>query len=143
MSISLKSSLPIFDILDSVYLIAAALSPSIEPVTHNGYIKRTSLSTYRSQRRGGRGVQGASSREEDFVEHLFVANTHSYILFFTDKDNKMKNLMKSIDSTNYKYGRSTLSLADAGIKKKWNLRKEHSSKIDTADFYCLPTIKAS
>jgi DNA gyrase subunit A len=54
-------------------------------VTHNGYIKRTSLSTYRSQRRGGRGVQGASSREEDFVEHLFVANTHSYILFFTDK----------------------------------------------------------
>ncbi len=54
-------------------------------ITHNGYIKRTSLSTYRSQRRGGRGVQGASSREEDFVEHLFIANTHSYILFFTDK----------------------------------------------------------
>jgi len=51
-------------------------------ITHNGYIKRTSLSTYRSQRRGGRGVQGASSREEDFVEHLFIANTHSYILFF-------------------------------------------------------------
>ena len=54
-------------------------------ITHNGYIKRTSLSTYRSQRRGGRGVQGAISRDEDFVEHLFVANTHSYILFFTDK----------------------------------------------------------
>ncbi len=54
-------------------------------ITHNGYIKRTSLNTYRSQRRGGRGVQGASSRDEDFVEHLFVANTHSYILFFTDK----------------------------------------------------------
>ncbi len=54
-------------------------------ITHNGYIKRTNLNTYRSQRRGGRGVQGASSREEDFVEHLFVANTHSYILFFTDK----------------------------------------------------------
>mgnify|MGYP003312343016 CR=1 FL=1 len=53
--------------------------------THNGYVKRTAASTYRSQRRGGRGVQGASSREEDFVEHLFVANTHSYILFFTDK----------------------------------------------------------
>ena len=54
-------------------------------VTHNGYIKRTNLNTYRSQRRGGRGVQGATSRDEDFVEHLFVANTHSYILFFTDK----------------------------------------------------------
>ena len=54
-------------------------------ITHNGYIKRTNLNTYRSQRRGGRGVQGATSRDEDFVEHLFVANTHSYILFFTDK----------------------------------------------------------
>ena len=64
-------------------------------------------------------------------------------LFFTKQDNKIKNLMKSIDSTNYKYGRSTLSLADAGIKKKWNLRKEYGSKIDTADFYSLPTIKAS
>jgi len=50
--------------------------------------------------------------------------------------------MKSIDNTNYKYGRSTLSLASAGIRKKWNTRREHSSKIDTADFHCLPTIKA-
>ena len=54
-------------------------------VTHNGYIKRTALNTYRTQRRGGRGVQGAKSREEDFVEHLFIANTHNYLLFFTDK----------------------------------------------------------
>ena len=53
-------------------------------VTHNGYIKRTNINTYRSQRRGGRGVQGAGSREEDFVEHLFTATNHSYILFFTD-----------------------------------------------------------
>ena len=54
-------------------------------VTHNGYIKRTNINTYRSQRRGGRGVQGAGRREEDFVEHLFTATNHSYILFFTDK----------------------------------------------------------
>ena len=54
-------------------------------ITHNGYIKRTNINTYRTQRRGGRGVQGAGSREEDFVEHLFTASTHSYILFFTDK----------------------------------------------------------
>ena len=54
-------------------------------VTHNGYIKRTNINTYRSQRRGGRGVQGAGSREEDFVEHLFTATNHSYILFFTDR----------------------------------------------------------
>jgi len=54
-------------------------------VTHNGYIKRTNINTYRTQRRGGRGVQGAGSREEDFVEHLFTATNHSYILFFTDR----------------------------------------------------------
>ena len=61
-------------------------------------------------------------------------------LFSSEKDEKIKKLMKSMDNTNYRYGRSTLSLASAGVYKKWNLRKEHSSKIDTADFYCLPTI---
>jgi len=54
-------------------------------VTHRGYIKRTALNTYRTQRRGGRGVQGAMSKDEDFVEHLFIANTHNYMLFFTDQ----------------------------------------------------------
>jgi len=54
-------------------------------ITHQGYIKRTALNTYRTQRRGGRGVQGAMSKDEDFVEHLFIANTHHYMLFFTDK----------------------------------------------------------
>ncbi len=63
-------------------------------------------------------------------------------LFYSVKENKIKNLMKSIDYTNNKYGRSTLSLADAGFRKKSNLRREYSSKIDTADFYCLPTVRA-
>jgi len=54
-------------------------------ITHQGYIKRTALNTYRTQRRGGRGVQGAMSKEEDFVQHLFIANTHNYMLFFTDQ----------------------------------------------------------
>jgi len=54
-------------------------------ITHQGYIKRTVVDTYRTQRRGGRGVQGATSREEDFIEHLFIASTHNYMLFFTDK----------------------------------------------------------
>ena len=54
-------------------------------ITHQGYIKRTALNTYRTQRRGGRGIQGAMSKDEDFVEHLFIANTHHYMLFFTDK----------------------------------------------------------
>ena len=51
--------------------------------------------------------------------------------------------MQSIDYTNYRYGRSTLSLADAGLNKKWKVKREYSSKIDTADFYFLPTVKAS
>ena len=54
-------------------------------ITHSGYIKRTPLTTYRTQRRGGRGIQGALSKDTDFVEHLFIANTHNHILFFTDK----------------------------------------------------------
>ena len=49
--------------------------------------------------------------------------------------------MHSIDYTNYRYGRSTLSLADADINKKLKIRKQFSSKIDTADFYRLPTIR--
>ncbi len=54
-------------------------------VTHYGYIKRISLDTYRSQKRGGRGVTAMGTKEEDFVEHLFITTTHHYILFFTKK----------------------------------------------------------
>ena len=63
-------------------------------------------------------------------------------LFSSEKDEKINSLMRSIDNTNYKYGRSTLSLASAGVQKKWNMKREYSSKIDTADFYSLPKIKA-
>ena len=52
-------------------------------VSHAGYIKRVPIDTYKAQRRGGKGVSGMSTKDEDFVEHLFVANTHDYILFFT------------------------------------------------------------
>ena len=53
-------------------------------ITHNGFIKRTAVSAYRSQKRGGKGVIGTGSHEEDFVEHLFTASTHDYIMFFTN-----------------------------------------------------------
>jgi DNA gyrase subunit A len=53
--------------------------------TSTGYIKRTALDAYRSQRRGGKGLIGMTTREEDVVEHLFVANTHAYLLIFTDR----------------------------------------------------------
>ncbi len=54
-------------------------------ISHQGYIKRIPVDTYRQQRRGGRGVKGMRTKEEDFVEHLFIASTHSYILFLTDR----------------------------------------------------------
>ncbi len=54
-------------------------------LTHNGYIKRLPISTYRSQRRGGRGVQGMGTHDDDFVEHLITTSTHDTILFFTNK----------------------------------------------------------
>ncbi len=54
-------------------------------VTHTGYIKRTAISSYRKQRRGGKGRVGMTAREEDFVTHLFVASTHAYVLIFSDR----------------------------------------------------------
>jgi len=53
-------------------------------VSHSGYLKRTPISTYRQQRRGGQGRTGMKTRDEDFVEHLFIASTHAYILIFTN-----------------------------------------------------------
>jgi len=54
-------------------------------ISHQGYIKRNPVSLYRAQRRGGKGLTGAKPKEEDFVEHLFVASSHDYFLFFTNK----------------------------------------------------------
>ena len=53
-------------------------------ISHNGYLKRTAITTYRSQRRGGTGRKGMSTREEDFVEHLYIPSTHDYLLVFTN-----------------------------------------------------------
>ena len=84
------------------------------------------------------------SLQEEITEYInhHVQDSHDFSLFST-KDKKVKNLMKSIDYTNYRYGRSTLSLADAGLNKKWNMRRKYSSKIDTANYDCLPIVKVS
>ena len=58
-----------------------------------------------------------------------------------NNEEKRKKLMKAIDYTNIKYGRHALSIAQAGLRKKWNIKRQHSSKIDTACFDFLPTIK--
>ena len=75
------------------------------------------------------------------LSHL-SESTNNKNLFSSERDEKINSLMKSIDNTNYRYGGSTLTLASAGIQKRWNSKRQHCSKIDTADFYSLPTIKA-
>ena len=54
-------------------------------ISHTGFIKRFPVSGYRKQGRGGKGVTGAGTKDDDFIEHMFIASTHHYILFFTDK----------------------------------------------------------
>jgi DNA gyrase subunit A len=54
-------------------------------ISHSGYIKRTPVSTYRRQRRGGKGLTGATTKEDDWIEHLFIASTHDYVMFFSNK----------------------------------------------------------
>ena len=104
---------------NSIEIVKAAIS-SLETIFKNGY---------RYQKAGV-----MLSRLSDSVDDKN--------LFSSEKDKKINSLMKSIDNTNHRYGRSTLSLASAGVHKRWNTRRQHYSKIDTVDFYCLPTIKA-
>jgi DNA gyrase subunit A len=77
------------EITDAVDAITAEALIADEDVvisiSHSGYIKRTYLTSYRSQRRGGRGRVGMKTRDEDFVDQLFIASTHSYVLIFTDR----------------------------------------------------------
>ena len=62
-----------------------AVEDMVLTITHNGYIKRLGTSQWKTQKRGGRGVKAAQTKEDDFAEHLFVASTHDMMLFFTDK----------------------------------------------------------
>ena len=104
---------------DSIEIVKTALT-ALESIFKNGY----------RYQKAGVLLSGLSEA------------TNNKNLFSSEKDEKINSLMKSIDNTNYRYGRSTLSLASAGVHKKWNMKREYSSKIDTADFHYLPTIKA-
>jgi DNA gyrase subunit A len=82
-------------------------------ISHEGYIKRLPVTTYRSQRRGGRGLTGARTREQDFIQHLFVANTHSYILVFSDRGRcYWLKVYHAPLGTRHAKGRSILNLLD-------------------------------
>ena len=74
---------------------------------------------------------------------LCESKSYNNNLFSSTKDKKTKDLMRSIDYTNFRYGRSTLSLAVAVSNKKWKTKRQRSSKIDTTNFDCLPIIKVS
>jgi DNA gyrase subunit A len=80
-------------------------------VSHNGYIKRLPIDTYRAQGRGGRGIRGAENRENDFVEHLFVANTHDYLLFFTNQGRVYERRVYDVPEM----GRTTLGRSIANL----------------------------
>jgi len=88
-------------------------------ISHSGYIKRTSLTEYKEQRRGGKGIIATTTKDDDFVEHLFIANTHSYILFFTD-DGKVHwlKVYKIPDSGRYSVGKFIVNLLDLPKERK-------------------------
>jgi DNA gyrase subunit A len=75
----------VFDAKDFTIEDMIAEEEMVITITHAGFIKRYPVSGYRRQNRGGRGSAGAKARDEDFIEHLFTASTHDYILFFTDR----------------------------------------------------------
>jgi DNA polymerase V len=104
---------------DSIEIVKTALT-ALESIFKNGY----------RYQKAGVLLSGLSEA------------TNNKNLFSSEKDEKINSLMKSIDNTNYRYGRSTLSLASAGVQKRWNAKRQHYSKIDTSDFYYLPTIRA-
>ncbi len=87
-------------------------------ITRNGYIKRMTIDAYRQQKRGGKGVIAAETREQDFIEHIFIANTHSYILFFTDKGTVHWLKVHQIpEATRQAMGKAIVNMLEIGEEK--------------------------
>jgi len=82
-------------------------------VSHSGYVKRLRTDTYRSQSRGGRGIKGGETKDGDFVEHLFIANTHDYLMFFTNKGRVYEKRVFDVpEMSRTSVGRSAANLMD-------------------------------
>jgi DNA gyrase subunit A len=82
-------------------------------ISHEGYVKRLPVDTYRSQGRGGRGIRGSEAKEGDFVEHLFVANTHDYLLFFTNQGRVYQRRVYDVpEMSRTSQGRAAANLMD-------------------------------
>lgn len=98
-------------------------------ITHGGYIKRMPVTLYRRQRRGGRGVVGMGTKEEDFVEHLFIASTHDYILFFTNTGKcHWKKVHELPEGGRYARGKSMVNLLELAKGERI------TAFVDTKDF---------
>jgi DNA gyrase subunit A len=113
-------------------------------VSHLGYIKRNPLTQYRAQRRGGKGVKGMEARDEDFVERLFVASTHAYILFFTTRGRahwlKVHELPQLGRAARGKSLANVLSLA-AGERVRATLPVRSFEEVQDTDYVLLCTRK--
>lgn len=88
-------------------------------ISHSGYIKRMHLDEYKQQMRGGKGVIGAETKEEDFLEHMFIANTHSYLLIFTNKGKiHWLKVYKIHEASRYSKGTAIVNLAEVEKDEK-------------------------
>ncbi|MBN2368721.1 DNA gyrase subunit A [Candidatus Woesearchaeota archaeon] len=88
-------------------------------ISHSGYIKRMPLDEYKQQMRGGKGIIGAETKEEDFLEHLFIANTHSYLLTFTDKGKiYWMKVYKIPETSRYSKGKAIVNLLGVETNEK-------------------------
>jgi DNA gyrase subunit A len=84
-------------------------------LSHEGYIKRTGLATYRKQQRGGKGIIGGDAKEGDFMEHLLIANTHDWLLCFTDRGRVYKDQVMNLpDLGRYAKGRAIVNFLEMG-----------------------------
>jgi DNA gyrase subunit A len=105
-------------------------------ISHGGYIKRTPVTLYRRQHRGGKGVVGMETKEEDFVEHLFVASTHDYILFFTNNGKcYWKKVHELPEGGRYSKGKAFANLLD--LEKEERITAFVSTKEFPADRYLM------
>jgi DNA gyrase subunit A len=105
-------------------------------ISHNGFIKRFPVSGYRRQLRGGKGVTGAGTKEDDFIEHMFIASTHNYILFFTDRGRCYWLKVHEIpESGRASRGRSIINLLDK--EKEDNITAFVSVKEFSDDKYLI------
>jgi DNA gyrase subunit A len=90
-------------------------------LSHAGYVKRTGLEAYRTQRRGGKGIKGTDDLGEDFVEHLIVANTHDWVLYFTDRGRVFKDQAYGLpDMGRYAKGRAMVNYLDLAKDERVN-----------------------